>query len=152
MSCFHKRPKRSEEEERAFQEHTKKVAQENGKLLGKSFPTPLSMGLCVWHDEFHRQTDARLCANISQNLQRLWEEESLYWREPSGSLLPWSYEFFMGIYRFQTDASLWQFSVNRNWKRKATLAWSWDSFDAAVSQSESPWGKEDMRESPCDIF
>lgn len=35
MSCLHKRPKRSEEEERAFQEHVKKVAQENGKRLGK---------------------------------------------------------------------------------------------------------------------
>ncbi|XP_056868721.1 1-phosphatidylinositol 4,5-bisphosphate phosphodiesterase delta-1a isoform X1 [Takifugu flavidus] len=34
MSCLHKRPKRSEEEERAFQEHVKKVAQENGKRLG----------------------------------------------------------------------------------------------------------------------
>lgn len=40
MSCLHKRPERSEEEERAFQEHAKKVAQENGKRLGKSLPTP----------------------------------------------------------------------------------------------------------------
>lgn len=38
MSCLHKRPKRSEEEERVFQEHVKKVAQENGKRLGKSPP------------------------------------------------------------------------------------------------------------------
>lgn len=38
MSCLRKRLKRSEEEERAFQEHAKKVAQENGKRLGKTPP------------------------------------------------------------------------------------------------------------------
>ncbi|KAA8580732.1 hypothetical protein FQN60_013690 [Etheostoma spectabile] len=34
MSCVNKRPKRTTSEEQAFQEHVKKVAQENGKLLG----------------------------------------------------------------------------------------------------------------------
>uniref|UniRef100_A0A3Q3WTQ3 Phosphoinositide phospholipase C n=1 Tax=Mola mola TaxID=94237 RepID=A0A3Q3WTQ3_MOLML len=34
MSCLHKRPKRSKDEEKAFQEHVKRVAQENGKRLG----------------------------------------------------------------------------------------------------------------------
>lgn len=36
MSCFHKRPKRTKSEEQAFQEQVRKVAQENGKRLGKS--------------------------------------------------------------------------------------------------------------------
>ncbi|XP_071341214.1 1-phosphatidylinositol 4,5-bisphosphate phosphodiesterase delta-1a isoform X1 [Trachinotus anak] len=34
MSCLHKRPKRTNSEELAFQEQVKKVAQENGKRLG----------------------------------------------------------------------------------------------------------------------
>ncbi|KAM9712342.1 1-phosphatidylinositol 4,5-bisphosphate phosphodiesterase delta-1a isoform 1-T1 [Menidia menidia] len=34
MSCLHKRPKRTNSEEQSFQEHLKKVAQENGKRLG----------------------------------------------------------------------------------------------------------------------
>lgn len=34
MSCLHKRKKRTQSEERAFQEQVKKVAQENGKRLG----------------------------------------------------------------------------------------------------------------------
>ncbi|KAM3860617.1 1-phosphatidylinositol 4,5-bisphosphate phosphodiesterase delta-1a [Diretmus argenteus] len=34
MSCWHKRPKRTNSEQRAVQEHARKVAQENGKLLG----------------------------------------------------------------------------------------------------------------------
>ncbi|XP_072234977.1 1-phosphatidylinositol 4,5-bisphosphate phosphodiesterase delta-1a isoform X1 [Leuresthes tenuis] len=34
MSCLHKRPKRTKSEEQAFQEHLKRVAQENGKRLG----------------------------------------------------------------------------------------------------------------------
>lgn len=38
MSCLHKRPKRSKDEKQADQEHAKKVAQENGKRLGKSPP------------------------------------------------------------------------------------------------------------------
>ena len=37
MSCLHKRPKRTRSQELAFQEQVKKVAQENGKRLGK-FP------------------------------------------------------------------------------------------------------------------
>lgn len=37
MSCFHKRPKRTKSEELAFQEKVTKVAQENGKRLGKSW-------------------------------------------------------------------------------------------------------------------
>lgn len=36
MSCLQKPPKRSKAEEQAFQEQVKKVAQENGKRLGKS--------------------------------------------------------------------------------------------------------------------
>lgn len=67
MPCLHKRPKRSEEEERAFQEHVKKVAQENGKRLGKSAPSPSRGGTsCVWHD----QRDARLCVKLSAGAQR----------------------------------------------------------------------------------
>lgn len=38
MSCLHKHPKKSKDEERADQEHAKKVAQENGKRLGESPP------------------------------------------------------------------------------------------------------------------
>lgn len=38
MSCLHRRPKRTNSEEQAFQEHMKKVAQENGKRLGESAP------------------------------------------------------------------------------------------------------------------
>ncbi|XP_053198662.1 1-phosphatidylinositol 4,5-bisphosphate phosphodiesterase delta-1a [Scomber japonicus] len=34
MSCLHKRPKRTKSEEQVFQEQVKKVAKENGKLLG----------------------------------------------------------------------------------------------------------------------
>ncbi|GAA6215001.1 1-phosphatidylinositol 4,5-bisphosphate phosphodiesterase delta-1 [Lates japonicus] len=34
MSCLHKRPKRTNSQEQAFQEQVKKVAQENGKRLG----------------------------------------------------------------------------------------------------------------------
>ncbi|KAI3354820.1 hypothetical protein L3Q82_004629 [Scortum barcoo] len=34
MSCLHKRPKRTQSEEQAFQEQERKVAKENGKRLG----------------------------------------------------------------------------------------------------------------------
>lgn len=72
MSCLHKRPKRSEEEERAFQEHVKKVAQENGKRLGKSLPlSPPSQRV------YAPDIKARLCVNISQSLQRLWRKFAL---------------------------------------------------------------------------
>lgn len=71
MSCIHKRPKRSEEEERAFQEHVKKVAQENGKRLGRSSPHSLPMGsVCAWHFGLLCESDARLCVKISASLQR----------------------------------------------------------------------------------
>lgn len=36
MSCFCLRPKRTSSQEKVFEEHQKKVAQENGKRLGES--------------------------------------------------------------------------------------------------------------------
>lgn len=35
MSCLHKRPKRTHSEEQAFRENVRRIAQENGKRLGK---------------------------------------------------------------------------------------------------------------------
>lgn len=96
MSCLHKRPKRSEEEERAFQEHVKKVAQENGKRLGKSSP-PLNVYMRLAFGFPRSNTITRLCVKVSQSLQRPSVGGMFVFH---GSLLAWSYGFLPGTYRF----------------------------------------------------
>lgn len=61
MSCLHKQPKRTKSQELVLQEKAKKVAQENGKRLGK---TPYAWNTRTRHILTHTPQCLHNCGRI----------------------------------------------------------------------------------------
>lgn len=90
MSCLPKHPRRTQSQELAYQDQAKRVAQENGKLLGEYSPPPLLLPIgpnvrsgarfdCFVHIIPHAH--GRIHASCCDNSQRWFTVYTNMWRD-----------------------------------------------------------------------